>query len=411
MRLSDDVVLFNYAGIPMAGCLSTGAIIGLTPRGLSLCRQLQNADLSPAEIDDKDQVLIEHLSKGGFLDAPTPPRLQSAYLHITQRCNLECAGCYSFSKERNSAIDASAAQWKTAIKGISDAGAQKYIISGGEPFLRTDLHEITKYIKKVSPESEIIILSNGTLASYDNLLKIAPYTDCVSISFDGWSDKSEAAIRKTQRYSQLVAVVKHINEIGMRAHIIPTIHAKNYRDIPHYVELAERLGASLNFSLLTCASDDPAVSCLVPSDSELSDISNFLFRLNNNPSTTFAETPIGATLRARRNCGAGQKSISIASDGTIYPCHMLHLKAFGMGNAFVDNVSEVLSSCSKSHISQFGPDDNKECSICEYKYLCGGGCRARSVIAHNNAADRDPYCALMKSFYQCAEEDLKRALK
>ena len=50
MRLSSDAVLIELGGIPMAGSIGTGALVGLTGEGAALCRELAERDVSPAEV-------------------------------------------------------------------------------------------------------------------------------------------------------------------------------------------------------------------------------------------------------------------------------------------------------------------------------------------------------------------------
>lgn len=74
--------------------------------------------------------------------------LTTAYLHVTQRCNLECAGCYSLDDGRNSLEDAPTKSILRAVGQLAREGVSKLIVSGGEPFLRGDLPEIVRFAKK-----------------------------------------------------------------------------------------------------------------------------------------------------------------------------------------------------------------------------------------------------------------------
>ncbi len=94
MRFVDEVVLFDFADIPMVGSLGTGYAIGLTGEGAAVCERLEKEDVPEEDIAAVDPALLEHLVKGGFFEtAKTDRRVLSAYLHVTQRCNLHCAGC------------------------------------------------------------------------------------------------------------------------------------------------------------------------------------------------------------------------------------------------------------------------------------------------------------------------------
>ena len=45
MRFTEEVVLFDFAGIPMVGCLGTGYAIGLTEQGAAVCARMLEEDV------------------------------------------------------------------------------------------------------------------------------------------------------------------------------------------------------------------------------------------------------------------------------------------------------------------------------------------------------------------------------
>ena len=70
-------------------------------------------------------------------------------------------------------------------------------------------------------------------------------------------------------------------------------------------------------------------------------------------------------------CAAGAKVASVGHDGNVYPC-----------------------SC---------VDDIAKCRDCDYRYYCGGGCRARSLLDGGNLDSPDSYCAMNMRFYELCE--------
>ena len=225
MQFVDEVVLFDFADIPMVGSLDTGYAIGLTGEGAAVCERLQKEDVPEEDIAAVDPALLEHLIKGGFFEtAKKDRRVLSAYLHVTQRCNLHCAGCYSLDDQRNTLSDAPLSSIKHAVDELASAGVMRLVVSGGEPFLREDLPEIVEHAKRVRSIDSVTVLSNGTCMSEATLKRLAPNVDCVSVSFDGCSASAPAYIREEQRFDELVASVRAVQAAGIQAHIIPTVH-------------------------------------------------------------------------------------------------------------------------------------------------------------------------------------------
>ena len=88
------------------------------------------------------------------------------------------------------------------------------------------------------------------------------------------------SIRSEQRFDELVEAVRMVQRAGIPAHIIPTVHAKNVDDLASYVQLSRDLGASLNFSLLTCEPDDEVLGGLLPGADELRMLGRALLTLS-----------------------------------------------------------------------------------------------------------------------------------
>lgn len=188
MRFAEkNVVMFDLAGIPIVGCMQTGRVIGLTDDGEAICKKLLTEDIAREDVEAVDPALLSHLESGGFFDGnpKRDERILSAYLHITQRCNLDCIGCYSLDGNRNALADAPLHDIEQAICGLSEAGIKRLIVSGGEPFLRDDLPEIAAYAKTTCGIAQVTVLSNGMRITTQALERLAPHVDCVSVSFDG----------------------------------------------------------------------------------------------------------------------------------------------------------------------------------------------------------------------------------
>lgn len=415
MRFAPGVVSFDFAGIPMVGSLDTGYAIGLTGDGAAICARLLVEDVPEADVAAVDPALLEHLRKGGFfadearveVDAP---RVLSAYLHVTQRCNLDCAGCYSLDEQRNASDDASLDEMKRALDGLAEAGVGNVIISGGEPFLRSDLPDIVEHAKRVCGIQSVTVLSNGLRITTEALERLAPYVDCVSVSFDCCSAAAPAYIRGEQRFDELVAAVKAIREAGIQAHIIPTVHARNVDDLAAYVQLSKDLGATLNFSLLTCEPHDEVLGGLLPGDAELQTLGRALLTLDGGKPILAMDAPVGVNLSVKCNCGAGYKSLSVAADGTVYPCHMLQRREFAMGNAFSEPVVNVLQTDVSRMFRALDAAQFEDCGTCEYLRICGGGCRARSLFESGNLESKDSYCQMTKTFYDVLGQAMSAAI-
>lgn len=399
MRFGDDIVEHEPFSVPMIGNVSTGYSIGLTPEGREVCHRMFFEDVPEAEVAAVDENLLAHLRLGRFCagdeagpgSAEAP--LQAAYLHVTHRCNLRCAGCYSGVEGRNARADVPLEDVLAMAGRLAGAGVRRLIISGGEPFLRDDLPQIAAGAKAAGVE-QVDVLTNGTLVTAEALRALAPWTDRVSVSFDGADADAVPAIRRENRFDVLVAAVGLIRDAGIQPHIIPTIHGGNVRDMEAYCALAERLGATINFSLLSASACDGAVAALLPDEAALEELARGTLALSRGGSL-LADTPVNTGLATTVGCGAGCSMVSVSADGEVFPCHLMHDEAFRLGS-LLEGDDCLNERCRPAPTV----DELPECGSCEIRYLCGGGCRARAFLATGDATARDPYCTLMKTFYR-----------
>lgn len=422
MRLATSAVRFKMGGVPVVGNTATGAIVGLTAGGAALCDALQACDVSDEEVPESCAQLIEYLGMHGFLAnacasegrpgdtgtdaasmgeiarggdaAVSAPHLVSAYLHVTNCCNLSCVGCYSLDAARNRAVDPTRTQLEHAIDVLAVLGVKRLIISGGEPFMRSDLPELTAHAKEAGI-ANVAILTNGLICDDAQLCALAGVTDVVSVSVDGVSSASNAPVRGAQRIDRLVDTLQRIKAAGIHAHMLPTIHARNIDDIPAYLELARRLDVTVGFSMLS--GTRAVLGDLYFDDSALVHLAEVVGTHHLVLDDASLAGPRGAAggLYACVACGAGSTNVSVAADGAVYPCHMLHVPALRLGDAFVEGAPTLAASIGSFALPPV--DEMDGCQVCEHRYLCGGGCRGRSYLERARLDVRDPYCA----YYQC----------
>ena len=404
MKFNESVVEHCPFGIPMIGNRANGYAIGLTEEGRRLCHHMFAEEVPEEAVAAVSADLLAHLKRGGFCEptaagaggvAPCAGEapLQSAYLHVTHRCNLHCVGCYSQVEGRNGRPDLPLEDVERLIDRLADAGVQRLIISGGEPFLRADLPEVVKYAKDAGV-AFVDVLTNGTVVSDEALRALAPFADRIAVSFDGLSGAADAPIRHERLFDQLVDTVRRIRAAGIAAHIIPTLHGGNAGDVEAYCALAESLGATVNFSLLS-APPTAEAQAVLPDEEALAALAHAMVAVGRTRPVAIADTPVNTGLATTVGCGAGCSMVSVSAEGEVYPCHMLHDPAFKVGSLLED------AECLQRRGHPACPvDELPECRACEIRYLCGGGCRARAFFATGDVQARDPYCTLMKTYYQ-----------
>ena len=135
MKFSDSVVMFDYAKFPILGNLATGAAIGLDSAEERVCRDAFEAGSKELSTDNFSPEFCSALGEGKFFREEHDGNLsRSAYLHVTQRCNLNCVGCYSVNSKRNASPDLPLADIEVILTKLKGLNVDSLVISGGELF-------------------------------------------------------------------------------------------------------------------------------------------------------------------------------------------------------------------------------------------------------------------------------------
>ena len=237
--------------------------------------------------------------------------------------------------------------------------------------------------------------------------EVKHYVDGISVSIDGYSRRKPTFLRDDGIFDKVITAVKLCKESGVQTSILPTIHARNYDRLKEYVTLSKELEVGISFSLLTCSPKDAALKDWLPSGEELSIIARQLVESGTEGTISVNDMPIGNGIEARRSCEVGCKILSISADGTVYPCHMLHDRRLTMGNIYKEELTEILSSgiaktCEELHVDRFDV-----CNKCRHRYICGGGCRAKSFFSHGNLTSQDTYCPMMQTYFEWISDQIE----
>ncbi|MBM3558142.1 MAG: radical SAM protein, partial [Alphaproteobacteria bacterium] len=145
------------------------------------------------------QLMRETLAPG---PAPAPTRRGGGGVpkpvviwNLIRRCNLLCKHCYSISADKDFAGELSRDEIFAVMDDLYSFGVRALILSGGEPLLRPDIFEISRYAKDKG--FYVGLSSNGTLIDETTADRIvAAGYDYVGISLDGIGATHDAFRRK-----------------------------------------------------------------------------------------------------------------------------------------------------------------------------------------------------------------------
>ena len=129
---------------------------------------------------------------------------------LTKRCNLKCIHCSSScspSEEDSLSLE----DIKLILKNISTLSPSNIVFTGGEPLLRNDLEQIVEATKKLMPDTNLILATNGTLISENNMHLLKLFNK-IDISIDGVNEESCSKVRGIGVFDKVIKNIKFLQD-------------------------------------------------------------------------------------------------------------------------------------------------------------------------------------------------------
>lgn len=289
-----------------------------------------------------------------------------------------------------------------AMDKIHEAGVKYLIVAGGEPLMRRDIYPLLEHARGLF--REVTLLTNGTLIDQKIAAKIAVCAHLVQVSLDGPDEETNRQIRGSGSFARAVRGIRLLRATNANVLIVCTLTRINIQKLPEMARLAQNLDAELGSSIFLATGHGACnEKCLSPAWQDLMrDFRDEIFQLNRIGEIDGSQYTATSNLRIGLSCGSGTQLISVAPDGTVYPCHVFHKPEFAVGNILSSvNLTEMLN---KSRvIKQFRDLDVEHkipCLKCDVRYFCRGGCIAQGFASSGKLEGRDKFCPLFRRVFR-----------
>ena len=146
---------------------------------------------------------------------------------ITNKCNLNCKGCYNKSFHSSDSKELSDEKLFQITEEAKELGVSFFVISGGEPFLRPVLLDIMKEY----PEIIFLVFTNGTLINEQMIASFKKQKNVVPlISLEG--DREETDERRGQgTFDQLIQTMVQLRKQSIFFGLSLTLARENFSTI------------------------------------------------------------------------------------------------------------------------------------------------------------------------------------
>lgn len=359
---------------------------------------------------------------------------------VTYACNLKCKHCYASAGTAWS-DELTTEEAKRVIDCFARAGVVTIAWSGGEPMVRPDIYELSKYA--ADKGIYVAMATNGTLINEYTIEKLwNSGIRFLQISLDEINPEKHDDFRGVAgAWKRTVEGIRLAAKRGFFVNIAMTCIKTNKNEVARIINLSRELGARwfmlYNFvptgrgvfideydlspeereeilkilwkenkkggiGVLTTAPQYSRIAIM--EEAGLSQNDAFIFP------THFQNAELGGKLRSLSEfiggCGAGRFYIGLWPNGDIRPCVFFPMK--------IGNILEILDNfdewwANNSVLCDLRNKDKlkEPCGSCSYRYVCGG-CRARAYGYLGDYMAPDPGCIInLKVYNELKEKGVK----
>ena len=323
-------------------------------------------------------------------------KIDSAYIEITNACNINCKTCYNRSGTNTSRQEISFVQLQDAILKLMELGAKQFIFAGGEPTLHSQFEQILDLVK-IYPDYHFCISTNGTVHN-QKLIDIynTVHNFNVQISLDGSCEEVNSITRGKGNFQRTLEFLHKLDPVKKKLRVKMVISKNNLFDVESFYRMVVSLGGVPEFAFVNKQGnaithwDEMGISL----EGKFAVI-RVINKLNS-------ELSIKALLPlCTSKCPLSGKSPNLAAtikvDGIIMPCQLLYDNHFMLGNIFYldktnfeDRLNYVSSLVEARETTDYG------CNRCIIRSYCKKGCMALAFNMTGNSLSCDGECDFRK---------------
>lgn len=353
-----------------------------------------------------------------IVPAGTPPQAVpdsrhtlTAWLHVTNACNLRCTYCYL--KKTTKAMDLTIG--RQAIASIFRSAeahgfrAVKLKYAGGEASLNLPLVlALHTYAQALATRADLglrgVLLTNGVALNDQAINDLCQAGLQVTISLDGVGaihDAQRPFVNGRGSFTSIEHTLDRLAAHAVTPSVTITLTAHNLARLPEVLDYT--LDRKLPFRLNFYRENDCTVG---RRDLDFSDEAAMV-ALRAAFARIAARPPNHSLLslltdRARmdaphnRPCGAGHSYLVVDQWGAVATCHMqieqqvAHVSAPDLLGAVLAANGELYSPHVEAKV---------DCQACPWRYQCAGGCPALAQRVNGSVAARSPYCNLYRMLF------------
>lgn len=316
---------------------------------------------------------------------------------ITYRCNFNCIYCLNNSGSNTANPELEGGDVLNIAEKIAACKPLDVIISGGEPLLKPEIYEALKILK--NNNTNITLLTNGTLLNQERIAKIQRLVDLVQISLDTLDESLQNKLLNSPNgYKLILEGIKNAQAAKIPIAIGVVATKLNFNHLPALLDFCVKNNIK-HMSLAAVMPQGRAKANLKELEITAEDRISLIKAV-----MPFAEKikisghePALAFLIGKKEqylCDGGKSSCAITADGYVMPCAYIREKIaslkdrelYDIWKQDMPAIKEKLSCIPKTGV----------CSSCEKLDKCAGGCKGTTYSYFGRVDVSNPICVYNK---------------
>lgn len=363
-------------------------------------------DPDTLEVFDKTEGSGSRREKIELVEPPDTPTITTLFLEVTYQCNFACKYCFTmfegyYGKGDSMSIETMEASIDFLIKYSKNESNLGVVFFGGEPLL--EFSSIKRIVpvaiekaRKNNKKIRFFLVTNGSLLTSDIFRFLSLHEFSLQIGIDGnplfhnqtrpYRNGSPSFLDIIHNIKKLYNFPDLLRRLSLRSTILPG-WGPYFKDIFSF--LFSFKPASIMLSPVIPSGPQDHFAWNDESVEQLNEGVNDFYRyfrshlVRGNPPglSSFRRLINPLLIKGKHSpypCGAGNEHLTIATDGSVYPCFTLvGREKFKCGNVHDGEMDPKTGGFAT--ISIENPTRDK-CRECFAAYLCKGGCPHENII-------------------------------
>lgn len=316
-------------------------------------------------------------------------KFNTVYLMITRKCNMNCDFC-AINANHGMNLDAEINIddiKKKIIPFLNECSPHKFIMTGGEPFVKDNILQIIEEIHK-GTSIPIIVQSNGIAVNTSVIEKLKGKVKEIDFS-------TKHMFGEMGKADELISNIEICQQSGIDVVLSFIYEKSNKKELYEVIDIAAKYNTGLLVNIVApVGRAREKVEFLTDLDKIQMNLDIAKYIYDHGYEEKALCGVIDSHLQVRNACGGYGKVLAIFPEGNIYMCQCLEDDTYRLGNVLYDEVETIENIlCDKmgERVIQktFCVDDKDICNKCEYRYFCTGKCPT--------SVDKDDYtCYFVK---------------